>query len=744
MSNKVGEVYIEIGAIMGAFEEALVKARLKASQLDSQFQNASNNISKNSLITADRVKSMASTFAKVAAGIGAAFVGIVGMSVKSSAAMEQAAISFEVLLGSGEKAQTMLKEIADFAEKTPFEFPDLANAAQMMLNFGLAAEDIMPNLQMLGDVSGGDANKLQSLTLAFSQMSSTGRLMGQDLLQMINAGFNPLNEISKTTGKSIGQLKKEMEGGAISADMVREAFKSATSAGGPFFQMMEKQSKSFMGLWSTLGDVTSSLGRDMAGKILPVLKLIISDAITAGEGMKGMARELGSFIGQAISSFMIGYSRLKIFGAEIGKLKAEIILAADELQLKLTELNGQGGSKFASQLRADMYRQKKAIVDNSIEIIKARQNVYKYSLAWNDAADNTDKATKKTSLVSEKSKQAQAEVEKLSKELEKARDKWLKFNEEYGKSAIELENMRYAQELQDLQNSINMKAITKSQGQEIEKQLEQQHQEKLTEIAKAESDRRQQMLQTGLGITSNIVGQLGDVFSMYYDNQIQNVDNDKEKKLDALNEWYEEQQGIINSTVTDEKQRAKQLEALDAEQARKEKAINEKADKEKRKLEIEAAKRQKAINITETVIATATGAMSAYKALAGIPLVGPALGAAAAAAITALGATKVALIASQPLPQAAEGIYAESPYVGGEAGPELAFPLASERGKRAMSLMSNVLLDNIAKRQAEPTQTQETRVTEVYKIIGTRKSVFSELFTAFENGDLMVPARSVI
>lgn len=98
----------------------------------------------------------------------------------------------------------------------------------------------MPNIKALGDIAMGDRNKLNSLTLAFSQMTASGRLMGQDLLQMINAGFNPLSEISRKTGKSIGVLKEEMEKGKISAEMVTQAFYSATQAGGQFHGMTER------------------------------------------------------------------------------------------------------------------------------------------------------------------------------------------------------------------------------------------------------------------------------------------------------------------------------------------------------------------------------------------------------------------------------------------------------------------------------------------------------------------------
>src|SRR5690606_5732956 len=139
-----------------------------------------------------------------------------------------------------------------FAEVTPFEFTDLQDAAKTLLNFGIEGDKVLPLLQMLGDASGGNAQRFQQMALAFAQMSASGRLMGQDLLQMINAGFNPLLVISQQTGLSIGDLKKKMEQGQISVEMVTEAFRIATSEGGLFFGMMDKQSQTLTGRWSTL------------------------------------------------------------------------------------------------------------------------------------------------------------------------------------------------------------------------------------------------------------------------------------------------------------------------------------------------------------------------------------------------------------------------------------------------------------------------------------------------------------
>lgn len=185
--------------------------------------------------------------------------------------MQSLHTSFSVLLGDQAKADAMFGELKDFAVSTPLMLKDLASGAQTMLGFNIEAEKVIPMLKAIGDISMGDAQKFQSLTLAFSQMSATGKLMGQDLLQMINAGFNPLTEISRKTGKSIAELKEEMSAGAISAEMVADAFMSATQKGGKSYGMLEKQGKTLKGQFNALqgaiDDMFNALGEKGEGTI---------------------------------------------------------------------------------------------------------------------------------------------------------------------------------------------------------------------------------------------------------------------------------------------------------------------------------------------------------------------------------------------------------------------------------------------------------------------------------------------
>jgi tape measure domain-containing protein len=111
----------------------------------------------------------------------------------------------------------------------------------------------------------GNKEKLSGLSLAFAQVQSTGKLMGQDLLQMINQGFNPLNIISQKTGKSIGVLKEEMADGKITAQMVADAFETATKEGGLFYKGMERGSKTLSGTFSTLMDNVKNMAAGLVG-----------------------------------------------------------------------------------------------------------------------------------------------------------------------------------------------------------------------------------------------------------------------------------------------------------------------------------------------------------------------------------------------------------------------------------------------------------------------------------------------
>ncbi len=258
---------------------------------------------------------------KLSMGVTLPIVGMGVAAVKTSADIEKYTQSFTTMLKSADAGKKFVSGLRDFAAKTPLEFSDLAKNAELMLAFNIQSKDVLPTMQMLGDVARGDAEKLSQLSLAYSQMYSTGRLMGQDLLQMINAGFNPLVIIAEKTGKSMSQLKDEMSKGMISVDMVTDAFKSATSAGGLFYKSMETQSKTFYGRLSTLKDnftlFLSKLGDalfPLVNKMLDGLAGVVDWLNNMGEGTAQLIVLFGG-LAAAIGPVIFGFGKLMSFFA---------------------------------------------------------------------------------------------------------------------------------------------------------------------------------------------------------------------------------------------------------------------------------------------------------------------------------------------------------------------------------------------------------------------------------------------
>lgn len=257
----------------------------------------------------EKLNATANNFGSILGRIGVAFGAfeLAKKVITAGAEIEQTRVSFATFLGDVEKGNKMIADIQKFADVTPLESKSLQQNAKMLLGFGITAEKIMPTLSMLGDISGGNAEKMHSLTLAYAQMSSAGRLMGQDLLQMINAGFNPLQTISKNTGRSMAQLKKDMENGAISTEMVTAAFQSATSEGGLFYKMLEKQSQTVAGKWSTLMDTINGVFRTIGEKLNPVMMKTIGILTKAANAILPALRGIYGFFKGFYDELQAGY-----------------------------------------------------------------------------------------------------------------------------------------------------------------------------------------------------------------------------------------------------------------------------------------------------------------------------------------------------------------------------------------------------------------------------------------------------
>lgn len=250
--------------------------------------------------------------------------------------------AIETLLGNKEKANALMSQVREFAKISPLEFSDVTAATQMMLGFNIEAEKVPRYLQAIGDVSMGDTQKFNSMTLAFSQMSAAGKLMGQDLNQMINTGFNPLQIMSEKTGKSIATLKDEMSKGAISAEMVQQAFIDATSVGGRYYQMSENASKEINGQLSMMQDALDSVFNELGTKSESVIMdgiqmttSLIQNYETVGKILAGLVVTYGTY---RTAVMLVTAAESKHTLVEIGLTNARLLARKAQLALNAAML----------------------------------------------------------------------------------------------------------------------------------------------------------------------------------------------------------------------------------------------------------------------------------------------------------------------------------------------------------------------------------------------------------------------
>ena len=196
---------------------------------------------------------------------------VVKSGVDYNATMESYLTNFKVMLGSEEAAAAKLSEIRKMAASTPFSLDDLTSGTQTLLQFGIAADDTTGVLQRLGDISLGNAEKLQTLTRAYGKMSSAQKVTLENVNMMIDAGFNPLNQICDATGESMSDLYKRISDGKVSFSELEAAVEAATSQGGQFYNGMLEASQTFSGRMSTLKDNISALTGELTSGLFAAL-----------------------------------------------------------------------------------------------------------------------------------------------------------------------------------------------------------------------------------------------------------------------------------------------------------------------------------------------------------------------------------------------------------------------------------------------------------------------------------------
>lgn len=268
--------------------------------------------------------------------------GAVAGIAKVGMEVESASVSFRTLVGDVELANQKLSELYNYADNSIFSRLQVADNAKLLLNYEVAAEDVVQIVKQLGDISGGSAERLRSLTLAFGQVFSRGHLRGQELIQLTEAGFNPLNELAKMTGKSYSELQDLSEKGQVSAYNVAQAIRHATSEGGRFHGVIDNLAKTAGGQWNKM---VGEIIREVTALYEQLRPTIMDLFQTIREHLPVIFSYIGSFI-----NFVLGGIRF------VSKWRAEILLMAGAITIVNVALKANQLVAFASLVVFRMLR----------------------------------------------------------------------------------------------------------------------------------------------------------------------------------------------------------------------------------------------------------------------------------------------------------------------------------------------------------------------------------------------------
>lgn len=309
-------------------------------------------------------------------------------AINAAAGYESTQISFEVFLGSAEKAQEVLADLEKFSLATPFEPTQVNDAGKALLAFGIQAEDLIPTLKSIGDISAGTGKDFNELAVIYGKARTQGTLFAEDINQLTEAGVPIIQEFAKQFGVAESQVKKLGSEGKISFANLEQAFKDMTGEGGKFFELTAKQSKSFSGLMSTAKGAFNSLLREAGNVFLPIAKEMLPRIINGMFAVLDAVRPVVSVIKQTVGP---------IFSA----LKSTVSPLSDSMKsfgdrMKAFANNNESLSKFATttakiskavgSLFGGLFKLGKTLVDTALKLNPFRMAMSKSKLTLEGVA----------------------------------------------------------------------------------------------------------------------------------------------------------------------------------------------------------------------------------------------------------------------------------------------------------------------------------------------------------------------
>ena len=236
------------------------------------------------------------------AAIGAAFRG-----VKLAADMEQVAVAMEVMTGSAEKGNRAIEALMEFSNSTPLKPDEVVSAGRALIAFGTDADDVVGVLRKVGNVASGIGAPLGEIAEIYGKAQVSGRLFGEDINQLAGRGIPIQKELAKVLGVSTSNIKQLVSDGKIGFPELEKAFSNMSAEGGQYAGMLEKQSKTFSGVFSTLtgklDDLLRNVGAGLMQSLKPVLEELLTFVDRNSEGAKQLGQNIASVVTIIVSAF---------------------------------------------------------------------------------------------------------------------------------------------------------------------------------------------------------------------------------------------------------------------------------------------------------------------------------------------------------------------------------------------------------------------------------------------------------
>ena len=262
---------------------------------------------------------------------GAAAMGVGVKSVSSAANFESTKVAFTTLIGDAAKAEETLAKLRELGAETPFEFPELADAGRKLIAFGEGADTVTDTLRRIGDVSAGIQAPIGEIAEIYGKARVQGRLFAEDVNQLTGRGVPIIGELAKQFGVSQSEVRGLVESGKVGFPQIEKAFVNLTSKGGKFHGMMEEQSKTTKGLFSTLKDAFNEVFMAIGQPINDAIRPMIAQAIGLVGKLAPMAAEAGAKVRDAMSFVITAFKSGQVLELVTASLKLGFATGVNEL-----------------------------------------------------------------------------------------------------------------------------------------------------------------------------------------------------------------------------------------------------------------------------------------------------------------------------------------------------------------------------------------------------------------------------